>query len=118
MAIYPMQVLGACGNPYEEDHVYRFMLEAYRLNLTFNSGIFARRPGLRVQQACGDLFRTVDAGLMDPQTIYVVSPSSLPRLKELGAACGRLDGDWICVSRDSDETFRTYLETGLVTGKR
>jgi hypothetical protein len=118
MAIYPMQVLGACGGAYEEDHVYRFMLEAYRLKTTFNSGIFARLPLARTQQACGDMFRDVEAGRLDPHTIYIVSAPSVARLREAGAACGRWDGDWICVSRDSDETFRAYVETGKIIDRK
>ncbi len=118
MAIYPMQVLGACGDKYEEDHVYRFMLEAYRLKTTFNSGIFARLPLARMQEACGDLFRAVDAGRLDAHTIYIVSPSFVPGFKDAGAACGRFDGDWYCVSRDSDETYRTYLETGKIIDRK
>ena len=56
--------------------------------------------------------QALGAQTLDAQTIYVVSPAHVPRFKSAGAACGRFDGDWICVSRDSDETFRTYVETG------
>jgi len=117
MAIYPAQILGACGGAYEEDHVYRYMLQAYRLNVTYNSGIFARAPLARVQRSCGDFYREVDSGRFDPQTIYVPSAWTVPHLKELGAICGRFDGDWICVSKESDEVFRTYLETGRIIGR-
>jgi hypothetical protein len=118
MAIYPTQILGACGTVYEEDHVYRFMLEAYRLHTTFNSGVFARVPLADIQRSCGDLYRAVDAGQLDPQTIYVVPSWTMPHMKELGAACGRFDGDWLCVSRDSDEVFRTYLDTGKIVPRK
>jgi hypothetical protein len=113
LAMYPTQVLGACGGEYEEDQVYRYMLQAYRLNTTFNSGIYARVPHDRVQRACGDFYRAVDAGHLDRDTIYVVSQWSIAQVKTF-AACGRFDGDWICVSRDSDPVFRTYVETGTV----
>jgi len=72
----------------------------------------------RMQRSCGDSYRSVDAGALDPQTIYVASPWTVTHMKELGAACGRSDGDWICVSRDSDEVFRTYLETGKVIERK
>jgi len=114
MAMYPMQVLAACGDTYEEDHVYRYMLEAYRLRTTFNSGIFARLPLERVQRACADLSLAVEDGRLDPDTIYVVSPGSVASMTRADAVCGRFDGDWICVSRDSDAVFRRYLETGRV----
>ena len=117
MAVYPAQVLAVCGNEYEEDHVYRFMLAAYRLNMTFNSGIFARLPQERVREACGDFYRSIDRGQLDPQTIYVASPWTIGHLKSLGAACGRFDRDWICVSKDSDEVFRTYVATGKVIAR-
>jgi hypothetical protein len=114
MALYPMQVLGACFDEYQEDHVYRFMLEAARLHVTYNSGIFARVPKGQVEAACRALDAQVATGTLDPQTIYVVAPDLLPVFRSADAACGRIDGDWICVSRDSDERFRTYVRTGQV----
>jgi len=112
MAVYPAQVLGGCGDGYHEDYVYRFMLQAYRLDLTYNSGIFARFSWDAMQEACGQLDRDVEFGRLDPQTIYVVWPDRLEPFHRAGAACGRFDGDWICVSRDSDERFRTLVTTG------
>ena len=112
MALVPMQVLGVCGNPYEEDHAYRFMLLAYRLKLTYNSGIYARVDAPRIARACLALEQDVDAGKIDPGTIYVVAPAYLERFRALGGACGRFDGDWICVGKDSDERFRTLVATG------
>ena len=111
VAILPQQINDACGPTSDENRVYRYMLLAYRLNMTFNSGYYARVAVDRAQVACADLSRSVDAGELDPKTIYVPSPSMLPRLKALGAACGQFDEDWICVSRDSDEVFRTYVTT-------
>ena len=111
LALFPMQVLGVCGDPYEEDHAYRYMLLAYRLKTTYNSGIFARLPAKKVRAECRRMERAVSERTLDAQTIYVVSPAHVPRFTIAGAACGRFDGDWICVSRDSDETFRTYVET-------
>jgi hypothetical protein len=113
LAVYPMQVLGACG-AYDENHVYRYMLHAYRMKTTYNSGVFSRLPAEIVAQECARLDREVDAGTLDPQTIYVVAPAAVPKFNAAGAACGRFDGDWICVSRDSDEVFRTYVATGRV----
>lgn len=110
LALFPMQVLGVCGDPYEEEHAYRYMLHAYRLKTTYNSGIFARLPSDKVFAECMRLERMVDAGTLDSQTIYVVALAHLPRFKAAGAACGRFDGDWICVSRDSDEAYRNFVE--------
>jgi hypothetical protein len=112
LALVPMQVLGACGGPWEQDDVYRYMLHAYRLHTTYNSGVFARLPASRVRAECGRLERSIAEGVLDPQTIYVVAPDRVPRFREIGAACGRFDGDWICVDRQSDAGFRNLVETG------
>ena len=112
VALAPMQVLGVCGDPYEQDHVYRFMLHAYRMGATYNSGIFARVNAKAISAECTRLEVAIDAGTIDRDTIFVVSPGHLERFRRASAACGRFDGDWICVSRDSDEAFRTLVETG------
>jgi hypothetical protein len=117
LALAPMQVFGVCSDAWDEDHVYRFMLVAYRLKLTYNSGIFARMPAADVRAACQAIDRTIDAGRLDPDTIYIVHPDRVPGLRTSGAACGRSDGDWICVARDSDPVFRTYVETGQIIGR-
>ena len=112
MAVYPMQILGGCGETYQEDHVYRWMYEAYKLNLTYNSGIFARYSWDAAQAECRHLRLTVESGNLDRQTIYVVAKDETPWFTRAGAACGRFDGDWLCVSKDSDERFRTLVATG------
>jgi hypothetical protein len=71
-----------------------------------------------MHRACGDFYRGVDAGGLDPQTIYIASPWTVDHLKELGASCGRFDGDWVCVSKDSDEAFRTYVATGKIIDRK
>lgn len=111
LALVPMQVRGIC-RPYQENYVYRYMLHAYRLRTSYNSGYFGRVDGAAVIAECERVEQDVKAGALDAQTIYVVSPSHVPLFNAAQAACGRVDGDWICVSRDSDEGFRTYLETG------
>ncbi|HEX7486440.1 MAG TPA: DUF6311 domain-containing protein [Vicinamibacterales bacterium] len=117
LALFPMQVLGVCGDRYEEDHAYRYMLLAYRLKTTYNSGIFARTPVKKVRAECRRMEESVTERRLDPQTIYVVSPAHLSRFKIAGAACGRFDGDWICVSHDSDERYRAYVEAGEARGQ-
>jgi hypothetical protein len=88
------------------------MFEAYKLDLTYNSGIFARYSWDAAQAACRHLMLTVEGGMLDPQTIYVVAKDEVPWFTRAGAACGRFDGDWVCVSKDSDERFRTFVATG------
>jgi hypothetical protein len=116
LALAPAQVLGACGDPYQEDYVYRFMLLAYRLKLTYNSGIYARLDVQKVVKACQTQNLAVDAAALDTHTIYVVSLDELPRFRTANAACGRWDGNWYCVSRASDARFATYVETGKDPG--
>jgi hypothetical protein len=111
LALVPMQVRGVC-RPYQENYVYRYMLNAYRMKTTFNSGYFSRLDGAAVIGECERLEQAVRAGTLDSQTVYVVSPSHVPLFQAAGAVCGRVDGDWICVTRDSDEVFRTLVETG------
>ncbi len=113
MAVFPPQILGGCNfDRYEEDYVYRYMLQAYRLDLTYNSGIFARFSWDEMQAACGQVEREVESGKLDPQTIYVVWPDRVDWFTRAGGACGRFDGDWICVSGDSNERFRQLVATG------
>ena len=111
LALYPMQVLTASGAPFQEDHVYRFMLQAYRMKLTYNSAILARLPHQQVQEACAAWLEPLTPAL-DPKTIYVVSPGHLPLFEKAGAACGRFDGDHYCVSANSDPAFRAFLAPG------
>jgi hypothetical protein len=112
LALYPMQVLDACGEPVQEELVYRFMLQAYRMKLTYNSGILARLPTTRVREECARLTRSVEAGDLDATTIYVVAPGSLPLFETAGAACGRFDGDTYCVGANSNPAFRAFLAPG------
>jgi hypothetical protein len=117
VALFPMQVLTVCDEGWNENHVFRFMLVAYRLKATFNSGIYSRLRPDDVRPHCKALEQDVDTGRLDPQTIYIVNVYHLWRFQKAGAVCSRSDGDWICVSRDSDPVFRTYLETGKVIGR-
>lgn len=111
LALVPMQVIAACDIDYDMPYVNSYMLQAYRLRTTFNSGYFARVPVERTQEACANVERAVEAGRFDPQTIYVIRRTQAARFKALGATCAGFDGEWLCVSKDSNERFRRYLET-------
>ena len=109
----PMQVFNACGGEYRVDHVYRYMHVAYRLDSTYNSGIFARLPARSVVAECRRQDSLIERGELDPETLYVVRTDSLPSFERAGAACGQFGEDWLCVSRESYEPFRRYvLENG------
>ena len=97
--------------------MYRFMLLAHRVNLTFNSGLFARIDLKKGRAACDSQNRAVDLGQFDPETIYVASVSEVERFKRSAdAACGRWDGNWFCVSRSAHPRFATYIATGTDPG--
>jgi hypothetical protein len=109
VALVPMQVLGVCGAEYDEDRAYRYMYLAYQLRATFNGGIYARLPRERVLAECRQLDERVQQGALDRETIYVVAPGTAPAFARAGAACARFEGDWVCVSADSDAGFRDEL---------
>lgn len=109
LALVPMQVLTVCGSAFDSPYVYRYMRLADQLHWTYNSGRFARMPHARIAAECRRLDEDIDAGILDPETVYVVAPDRVDRLRRGQAACGRIDGEWICVSRDSDERFRAVL---------
>jgi hypothetical protein len=117
LALAPAQVMGACGDKYDEDYVYRFMLLAHRLGLTFNSGIYARLDKEQVHAACEAQNRSVTEATLDPETIYIPSAKEMERFKTSGkAVCSKWDGNWICVSRDSNQRYVTFIETGKDPG--
>jgi len=117
LALAPPQVMGACGDKYDEDYVYRFMLLAHRLRVTFNSGIYARLDVKQTQAYCEAQRRSVDQATLDPETIYIPSVKELERFKASGkAACSKWDGNWICVSRDSYPRYVTFIDTGSDPG--
>lgn len=118
LALVPPQVVGTCGAQFEDDYVFRFMLLAHRLKLTFNSGDSARLDAGATRRACEAQDRAVDAGTLDPHTIYVTTADHVGRFKATGkAACGRWDGYWYCVERESHPRFATFIEGGKDPGR-
>jgi hypothetical protein len=110
LALSPVQVFEVTAAPFEEDVAYRYMLLAHKLRVTFNSGRFARVPARPVLDAAARSGSALMKGDLDPQTIYVVWPPLVRLFQDRHAACGPIDGDWICVSSDSHEPFRAFLD--------
>jgi hypothetical protein len=108
LALFPMQVLEAC-DPFDREHSNRYMLHAYRLGLSFNSGYFARAPTKKVQRRCQELRASVERGELDPHTLYVVARSELRHFEKAGAVCGKMARDIICTSPAGPAAFREYL---------
>jgi hypothetical protein len=109
VVLVPMQVFGVCQD-WNPDYVFRFMLQAYRMKATFNSGIYARVPADEIRAACQALEADIAAGRLNRETLYAVAVDRVPDMRAAGAACGRFTGDWLCVSRDSDPNFVRYME--------
>jgi hypothetical protein len=109
LALFPMQVRDACPGSREPLHVIRYMFQAYRLRLTFNSGYFARVPVGRVREACAELARSVERRTLEKRTIYVVAPEAVSLFKRAGAVCAKLEGEVVCVASGGHPAFREYL---------
>ncbi len=110
IALVPMQVLNSpCSAPIEPETVQRYAFQAYRLRMTFNSGIFARFDLAGMKAECARAAREIDEGPLDARTIYVVSPERVARMRAAGATCRAPDGDWVCVDARGDEEFREFL---------
>jgi hypothetical protein len=108
LALVPMEAAGACEEGWPPDTVLRYTLQAYRIGVTINSGTFARPDVERLRAACAAQQRSIDAGELDPETIYVVAPAELPKVRRAGAICGEKRGDWICVDRLGAAAFRSF----------
>jgi hypothetical protein len=113
LALYLPQMRDRCNNEsIDQDHVFRYLLLAYRLGLTYNSGSFARASWDNIQKQCTEMTRQVETGQLDGRTIYAVEPDYVEAFKAGSAVCNRFDADWICVSGRNTDPFRTYVETG------
>jgi hypothetical protein len=77
---------------------HRWAYRAYRLGLTFNSGYVARLDDSRAQAYCLGLDAEVQAGRLDPQTVYLSVPERLPQFRRIpGTRCAQEEGLWMCV---------------------
>jgi len=113
LALVPMEAPNACPGGWRPDHVNPYMLQAYRLRVTFNSGLFARVDTPAVARECDRILDEVTAGALDADTIYAISrPDLVPRLTSNGAACRQVDHDWICVSDPRALRFLTPFDGG------
>jgi hypothetical protein len=86
--------------------------QAYRLNMTFNSGYFARINQNKSLKYCQELHQKIQDGTFENDTIYVVHPQYWdllsPHIPKI--VCGRL-GEYIaCVSSRRNDAFREVLE--------
>jgi hypothetical protein len=116
MVLYPPQILGGtlpgCVMPgYDQDYYVPLAYQAYRLQLTFNSGYFARIDEYKGRKYCQELHEQIKSGQFASDTIYVVHNQYwdliMPHVSKI--SCGRLSGHIACVSSQRDDGFRDFL---------
>jgi hypothetical protein len=90
LELVPLQLQWECS--YNPALVDALSHEAYRRKLTFNSANLMRKEP-NVRALCGQ-----DPSVLDAHTVYVVAPSRVASLRQLGAECGVLDGLSVCAS--------------------
>jgi hypothetical protein len=101
LALVPIHLQWNCQ--YDAPLVDALSHEAYRRKLSFNSGNFMRQePGTHA--LCGQSVSPLDA-----HTVYVVEPAYVASLKQQNAACGVLDGLYVCVTNARATALRTAL---------
>jgi hypothetical protein len=105
LVMVPLNLLWVCD--YDYGQVDRLAYEAYRRNLTFNSGNFMRKQA-GVKKLCGVHLSPEQE--LDPDTIYVVDRRYLRDFSRHDAACGVLDAVTVCVSNKKRTALLTALE--------
>jgi hypothetical protein len=105
LALFPAQVLLACGGEFDAERVYGLAWLAAAHRWRFNSGYVARiNPEFR--DACERELTTVRNGALDPATIYVISNGEPP---PPSARCGVVDGLAVCVAASNSDAFAEGL---------
>jgi hypothetical protein len=117
MVLYPPQILGGtlpgCIMPgFESDFYIPLAYFAYRLNVTFNSGYFARVNEGQARQYCQNLHEQIQQGRFDDDTIYVVHQQYWDLISRHipNIMCGQLSDYIACISSRRQDTFRDFLE--------
>jgi uncharacterized protein DUF6311 len=117
MVLYPPQILGGtlpeCVVPgFERDFYVPLAYQAYRLQVTFNSGYFARVDDKKARRYCQKLHEQIQAGQFADDTIYVVHSQYrdlvMPHIPKI--SCGHLNHYITCVASVRDDAFRNALE--------
>jgi Family of unknown function (DUF6311) len=122
LALYPAtRVDGAgrgCPGPFNNNEMLPFAWQAWLNGMTFNSGYVARLDAPATLAACEREEAAIQAGRLSPDTLYVVHAKAASHFLERTAghaACGRLDGVLVCVSKEVQGPFREALARQPVT---
>ena len=101
--------VGFSWRPFRGDTIQ--MMQVALLGLSTNSSGVGRVDRARHAVACQELFSDVDAGRLDPRTIYQIGGGFEFRFHHAnpGAVCGVLDGVSTCVAADAPRAFRVHL---------
>jgi hypothetical protein len=97
---------------FEMDYYVRLAYKAYRLNMTFNGGYFARIDEYNTRKYCKELHENIAEGRFENDTIYVIHrrywdllSAHIPQI-----SCGQLSGNIVCISSQNHDAFRDFLE--------
>jgi hypothetical protein len=117
MVLYPPLILGGvlpgCVMPgFEKDYYVPLAYQAYRLNVTFNSGYVSRINELKGREYCKQIHHMVQEGNFESDTIYVIHSQywDLVRPHTSRLVCGQVSGYITCVSSLRNDGFRDFLE--------
>jgi hypothetical protein len=116
MVLYPPQIIGGnlpgCVMPeFEMDYYVPLAYQAYKLNMTFNSGYFARINENKGQKYCKELHESMAIGRFEGDTIYVIHSQYWDTLKIHipKITCGRLNDHIVCISAQNHDALHDYL---------
>jgi hypothetical protein len=104
LRLVPLHLLWVCR--YDKKLVNRLSYEAYRRQLTFNSGNFMRKQA-GVKALCKQHVPASEP--IDPDTIYVVERSYLRDFHGRDTTCGLIDRLTVCVASSGDTPLRKRL---------
>jgi hypothetical protein len=110
MAAVPTALYGCTGpipaEGYDSGRIALLSLEAYRADLTFNSGYFSRlRTG--VAESCAAQ-NAAAANHLDADTVYIFMSDSVPPAE---STCDLLDDIQVCVTSTNDDAFARSLRS-------
>ncbi|MFL5353609.1 DUF6311 domain-containing protein [Archangium sp.] len=117
LALYPAKredgAGRGCAGLFSNAGILPYAWQAWRNGMTFNSGYVARLDEPSTLAACRGEQEALQAGRLEPDTVYVVHARVAARFLEHTAGravCGSLDGVLVCVSNASRGPFREVLE--------
>jgi hypothetical protein len=117
IVLYPPQILDGdlpecVMQGFDRDFYVPLAYQAYRLNVTFNSGYFARMDDNKARKYCQKLDDQLRAGKFANDTIYVVHSHYWdlvnPHISKI--SCGLLNDYITCVSLRRNDAFLDLLE--------